>query len=325
MAGNNIRVLKEEVEALARQHGIHLDGDDTSFDTPEMLKLYMLSIYNILRDLQEDIIHSDRGRIAKNYGMLKISIEKEQFACFHSVLTVQTTMEFMLRNMDRALICTNMYYDNLEARALQFNYISNVFYDGLINFYFMGQTGISSYLERGEHAISKMSEWVRHSDWNFRNKLLLMQAEFYRITKDVKKAAVCYEASIVAARDHKFIHEEAMANELAGIFYLELGLRRKSYPYFKQSIVCYQKWGAPAITRRIEAMIENEFCVGNAQGTTARETGRSEFDIVANSRWREDIRLPTTSDSQFFQPPDTALQHPPGFVISDVGMKPNGL
>jgi len=264
-SGKNIRVLTEEVEALARQHGIRVDDSDEEHfcDTPELLQLYMRPIYNILRVLQEDDVHPCRGRVVMNYDFLKIAIEKEQFSCFHALLTNQIFTEFMLRNMDCALKCTEMYFEHFEARKLQMMYTSfnYVFYDGLINFYYMGQTGNTCYLERGEMALSKMKEWLRHSDWNFKNKVLLMQAEYYRIMKDVNKAAICYEASIVAAMEHKFIHEEAMGNELAGLFHLELGSRQRSYSYLKQSIVCYRKWGAPAIVRRIESMIANEFCM----------------------------------------------------------------
>jgi hypothetical protein len=51
---------------------------------------------------------------------------------------------------------------------------------------------------------------------------------------------------------------------------LELGSRQRSYSYFKQSVVCYQKWGAPAIARRIEAAIEKEFSMDIIQCTTER-------------------------------------------------------
>ncbi|KAL7430231.1 hypothetical protein ACHAXH_004516 [Discostella pseudostelligera] len=262
-SGKNIRVLTEEVEALARQHGIRVDDSDEEYfgDTPELLQLYMRPMYNILRVLQEDDVHSCRGRLVMNYDLLKIATEKEQFSCFHALLTNQIATEFMLRNMDCALKCTEMYFEHFEARKLQLMYtiFNYVFYDGLINFYYMGQTGNTCYLERGEMALSKMKEWLRHSDWNFKSKLLLMQAEYYKVMKDVNKAAICYEASISTAMEHKFIHEEAMGNELAGIFHLELGSRQRSYSYLKQSMVCYQKWGAPAIVRRIEAMIANEF------------------------------------------------------------------
>ena len=138
-------------------------------------------------------------------------------------------------------------------------YIYNVFYDGLINFHFAGTTGDARYRNRGEHALSTMKEWTRHSYWNFQNKYLLMSAEYHKISNDFAKAATCYDASILAAKEHKFIHEEAIANELAGLFFLEQGNYQRSLTCLKQAIVCYKKWGAPAVTRRIESMVEEEF------------------------------------------------------------------
>ena len=72
-------------------------------------------------------------------------------------------------------------------------------------------------------------------------------------------AAKCYDESIEAAKSHKFIHEEAMTNELAGIFLTELGKRQEAHSYFKQAMACYKKWGAPVVARRIAATIGMEF------------------------------------------------------------------
>ena len=77
--------------------------------------------------------------------------------------------------------------------------------------------------------------------------------------KNSNLAATCYEASIEAARKHKFIHEEAFTNELAGLFFLEEGQRQKALSYFKQSTECYRVWGAFAIARRVQAFVEKEF------------------------------------------------------------------
>ncbi len=104
-----------------------------------------------------------------------------------------------------------------------------------------------------------MKSCLIHSDWNVKNKLLLAEAEYYYTIKDFDKAALCYEASIKAAQEHRFIQEEAMAHELAGIFFLERGLRQRSHSYFKKSISCFQKWGAFAVVRRIEDFIRYEF------------------------------------------------------------------
>jgi hypothetical protein len=104
-----------------------------------------------------------------------------------------------------------------------------------------------------------LKSFLIHCDWNVKNKLLLTEAEYHNTINDFDKAALFYEASIKAAQEHRFIHEEAMAHELAGIFFLERGQRQMSHSYFKNSISCYQNWGAFAVVKRIETFIQTEF------------------------------------------------------------------
>ena len=120
-------------------------------------------------------------------------------------------------------------------------------------------TGEETYKIRGEHAMLKMKEWSRHSDWNFKNKLLLIEAEYYNTQKDYDKAAQCYEASTKAAQEHKFYQEEAIANELAGIFFLKRRNFLKSYSSLMRAMECYEKWGAHACARRIEDDMRSKY------------------------------------------------------------------
>ena len=105
----------------------------------------------------------------------------------------------------------------------------------------------------------KMKKWSRHSDWNFKNKVLLIEAEYYNTQKDFDKAAICYEASIKSAQEHKFNPDEGIANELAGIFHYQRNDYFKSYQFFTQSIECYKKWGAYAIAKRVEDSLSSMF------------------------------------------------------------------
>lgn len=180
---------------------------------------------------------------------------------FHSVLLFQTIKEFVFRDMENALKCTDLYCEHFlaEAKRLEYTSITPEFYEALITFYFMRQTGEEKYLIRGENAMCKIKEWSVHSDWNFKNKVLLVEAEWYNIKKGFDKAALCYEASIRAAHQHRFVQEEAIASELAGIFFLERGLLEKSQSFFDHSMKCYQKWGAFTAVKRIEDMIRNTF------------------------------------------------------------------
>ena len=92
-----------------------------------------------------------------------------------------------------------------------------------------------------------------------KNKLLLIEAEMHYTLGEFDKAATKYEASIKAAQEHKFIHEQAIASERAGFFFLEGGMRQKSHSHFKHASECYEKWGATVLARRVDHRLRDEF------------------------------------------------------------------
>ena len=63
---------------------------------------------------------------------------------------------------------------------------------------------------------------------------------------DFEAAETLYDAAILASKTHKFVNEEALANELAGHFYLETGRKNRSVHYFSQAFEKYNEWGAVA-------------------------------------------------------------------------------
>ena len=132
--------------------------------------------------------------------------------------------------------------------------------------------GDERYKVRGENALRKFEGWVAFSEWNFNNKLLLLEAEFHYSMKNSSMAATCYEASIEAAQKHKFINEEAISNELAGLFFLEEGQREKSLSFFERSAACYRTWGGFTVARRVESFIEKEFGIHISQGIPSELT-----------------------------------------------------
>ena len=70
----------------------------------------------------------------------------------------------------------------------------------------------------GEKAVKDMSKFEQINRWTFENKSLLLQAELHYLNQDYKAARNAFIASIKSAKDHKFMNEEAMANELFGVF-----------------------------------------------------------------------------------------------------------
>ena len=79
---------------------------------------------------------------------------------------------------------------------------------------------------------------------NFGHCSELLQAELHVLNGDCEAAKTFYEASIVSAREHGFVHCEAKAQELYGIFCLESKLESKGHKQLQKAVRKYKQWGA---------------------------------------------------------------------------------
>ena len=94
-------------------------------------------------------------------------------------------------------------------------------------------------------AIAAMKDAAANSDWNFTNKLRLLEAEQKSLTKHHQRAIDLYKASIESARRSGFIHEQGLACEKAGFYYKDKNSdSEKALEYFKQARECYEEWGS---------------------------------------------------------------------------------
>jgi signal transduction histidine kinase len=80
----------------------------------------------------------------------------------------------------------------------------------------------------------------------------LVEAEVARIEGRDLDAECLYENSLSCAHENRFVHHEALANELAGKFYLGRGLPTIAYSYLRNARYCYSLWGAVGKVRRID-------------------------------------------------------------------------
>jgi len=66
------------------------------------------------------------------------------------------------------------------------------------------------------------------------------------------QATEYYDRAIAGAREHGYIQEEALANELAAKFYLSLGKEKFAQIYLTESYYGYARWGATAKLKQLE-------------------------------------------------------------------------
>ena len=103
----------------------------------------------------------------------------------------------------------------------------------------------SAYKKVVRDAISALNTATINSEWNFSNKLRLLEAEQQYLSKHHERAIDLYDASIASAKKSGFIHEQGLACEKAGFYYKDRGdNKQKALEYFTKARDCYEEWGS---------------------------------------------------------------------------------
>ena len=87
---------------------------------------------------------------------------------------------------------------------------------------------------------------------NYLHKFYLVEAERARVLGNESEAREYYDQAIDLAREHGYVNEEALANELAAKFYLALGRVRIASHYLRDAHYAYLQWGALAKVKDLE-------------------------------------------------------------------------
>ena len=109
------------------------------------------------------------------------------------------------------------------------------------------------FLEKMKAHQAQMRIWADKCPENFLHKYLLMTAEIRRVQGDFWEASDLYEQAITVARQDGYLQNEALANELAGEFYLLKHREKAARGYLTEARYLYIRWGAH---RKVEIMDE---------------------------------------------------------------------
>ncbi len=100
--------------------------------------------------------------------------------------------------------------------------------------------------------LEKLETWGDQSPENFANRAALVGAEVARIEGRELDAERLYESAISSARAADLVHNEALANELAGRFYMGRGLETTGYAHLRNARNCYNRWGASGKVKQVD-------------------------------------------------------------------------
>lgn len=108
-----------------------------------------------------------------------------------------------------------------------------------------------AYFDEATELLGKLEKWQERSEPIVKNKILLVRAEMYASSCEVKKALEAFEQSIQTARNYGLIHEQALAHELMGHYLKSIVQYPKAIQSYKQAYALYNQWGASAVATRL--------------------------------------------------------------------------
>jgi PAS domain S-box-containing protein len=114
--------------------------------------------------------------------------------------------------------------------------------------------------ERSQHLAAladhnkQIAVWAENCPETFESRAALVGAEMARIEGREVDAERLYEQAIRSASAHGFIHNEALAYELAARFYAARGLEQFAHLYLRNARYGYLRWGAAGKVRQLDEL-----------------------------------------------------------------------
>ena len=105
-----------------------------------------------------------------------------------------------------------------------------------------------------EAHLRQLEIWAENCPENFENRAALVGAEIARLEGREIDAERFYERAIRSARANAFIHNEALAYELAARFYAARGFDDFAETYLRKARDGYMRWGAVGKVRQLDEL-----------------------------------------------------------------------
>jgi PAS domain S-box-containing protein len=156
--------------------------------------------------------------------------------------------------------------------------------------------------ERAEHLkalaahLRQLEIWAENCPENFENRAALVAAEMARVEGRPLDAERLYEEAIRSARSNGFVHNEALAHELAARFYFSRGLDATGLAHLGEARARYALWGADGKVRQLDHQYPQLAALRARLTGPASDSALAQLDVStvvnASNAMSSEIELP---------------------------------
>ncbi|WP_298911191.1 ATP-binding sensor histidine kinase [uncultured Nostoc sp.] len=189
------------------------------------------------------------GEYCDEHKMIQLYQKTGEVTALHQVYLNKLILCYLFQDYEQALENANKAAQYLRGMAGLMSVPLFHFYDALEQLALYpdaSETDQSSILERVATNLEKLSGWAAYAPSNQAHRCALIVAERCRVLEARAEAIENYDRAIALAKEHEYLNEEALANELATKFYLEWGKERIAKDYLIEAYYAYSRWGAKA-------------------------------------------------------------------------------
>lgn len=108
------------------------------------------------------------------------------------------------------------------------------------------------YIEKAQALARQLGRWAQHGPETLGHRSVLLDAEILRLGGDARGASDRYDEGIALAQKGRFVHDEALGNELCARHHLALGRTTFARAYLLEAYRLWEHWGATEAQRRME-------------------------------------------------------------------------
>jgi len=232
-----------------------------------------LAFYNLTGSSSEITVFDTPRKTEEDYVQDCLQYNSYMGLCYFYIFKAQTL--YLYEQYSQALEVCQQANERLTFISISLGVAQQNLYHSLTFLALYPKADLNSqtdYLEKVKQNQVRMKRWADNCPDNFLNKFLLVEAELARCTGKVLEAMNGYDRSIQLAKENGLIQEEALANELAGKFYLELDKPQFASLYIQQAHYLYSLWGAQAKVGQLEERYPELFDSGLSKQSQMKNT-----------------------------------------------------